>query len=409
MADTPMNEQTTLKAFLVTLFVIAVMALSQAAFAAYVATPTVSGLAQNSAGWSFASPAGSYSMNAANDGFVKPAVVNVGGKAVTMPASMKMAANAGQFAKNAMKLNPLGIAGTLAAGYLLSEGLEWLNNEWLKSTQGYNLDYPFTGPCTINGYMLNAYEGCFDMGLSEGVSTAQSEECIGSGYPDAHYITSYYGNAFNPRHGVCFVGLNTQPNTNQNPATPGDWDALPDPLPAVAPELPYAPYMPEGVPVDAPEYAPSSVPVGQPYTKPDGSTAQPMAKISPAGDGQVTIDTYDQPLTDPQGVPIADPQPQDTPDPQIEQKTDCEKFPASIGCAEFGTPAAQEPLTTLEIPLNPDYSAIGGAGACPASVTVAGITWSYQPFCDFASAIRPLIIGFAWLSFAYIVAGTVRT
>lgn len=33
------------------------------------------------------------------------------------------------------------------------------------------------------------------------------------------------------------------------PATDEDWDALPDPLPAVGAELPYAPYMPSGVAV----------------------------------------------------------------------------------------------------------------------------------------------------------------
>jgi hypothetical protein len=33
---------------------------------------------------------------------------------------------------------------------------------------------------------------------------------------------------------------------------------------------------------------------------------------------------------------------------------------------------------------------------------------SYQPYCDFASKISPLIIAFAWLSAGFVVLGSVK-
>jgi hypothetical protein len=151
-----------------------------------------------------------------------------------------------------------------------------------------------------------------------------------------------------------------------------------------------------------------TVPVGEPYSKPDGSTAQPMAKISPNGD-MVTVDTYDQPLTDPQGNPLPDAAPQDTlepaPDPDI-----CAKNPDSLMCAKLGTIPEAELVPTTELPIDATVTSVGGQGQCPANVSLPhGITWSYEPICNFASAIKPFILGFAWLTFAFIVAGVSRS
>jgi hypothetical protein len=167
--------------------------------------------------------------------------------------------------------------------------------------------------------------------------------------------------------------------------------------------------MPEGVPVGAPDYdfAPYQTPLGEPYTKPDGSTAQPMASVSPNGDS-ITVDTYDQPLTDSNGQPVPNPTPQDTPEPAPDPDI-CQKNPDSLMCAALGTPPAAETVPTTSLPVDATVTPIGGAGTCPASVSLPhGITWSYQPICDFASAIRPFIIGFAWLSFSYIVVGAIK-
>lgn len=383
-----------LLAFLFGWLIAAVFMIPQAR-AAVTVSPVVSGYSA-SAG-RFASSASGFSMTAANDGYIAQAVTNVGGRPVTMPATMRMAANAGQIAKNAMKLNPLAIAGTLAAGWLVEQGLEWIDGNWVRHTQ----------VLTVTNATACAMLGDGQYGINQNGQyvrrVADFNSCYSAPYAG---VVAFCGTADPGQPGVCLWDSgNPAPNTSQ-PATDEDWAALPDPLPAIAPELPYAPYIPEGAPVTAPEYAPQNVPVGDPYTRADGSTAQPMARISPAGNGQVTIDTYDQPLTDPAGNPVTDPQPSDT----TESVDPCESNPGRLGCAEFGTADPVE-VSTTEIPVDPTVTPIGGPGQCPADVvtSVFGITWSYRPVCDFAADIRPLIIGFAWLAFAYIVAGTIRT
>jgi len=384
-----MNENNQLKAFVAFLFIFSVLAVSQT-FAASVVSPVVPGY---SAG-RFAAAAGSYTMTAANDGYIKPSIVNVGGKAITVPASLRMAANAGQFAKNAIRLNPGMLLGTLAAGYLLDQGIEYYQNNWTKTV-------PYSPPGATT---------------CEDAAGGAAPECTGWWAPMVtHWIRApasapgcvFKGNASWAYTAAGFDCGMVAPS--RVPADDTDWAGLPDPLPAIAPELPHAPYMPEGGPVDAPDFnfAPFSTPVGDPYTKPDGSTHQPMATVSPNGD-KVTIDTYDQPVNDPQGNPVPNPTPSDTPEPTPNH---CEQNPETIGCSQYGSAGAAETIPTTSLPATVSVTPVGGSGTCPADVVTSrfGITWSYQPICDFASAVRPFVLGFAWLSFAFVVAGAVRT
>lgn len=394
--------------FFVGVMLAAFLLFPYAAHASVVVTPQISGYSR--AAGMFASPAGSFSMTAANDGFVKPAVLNIGAKAVTIPAALRMASNAGQYAKSAMRLNPWAIAGTLAAAWLLDHGMEYSEGVWLSTvTNPYGgLDYETCTSGQVGGTHTESY-------VRQAILANPQNHYYGcSGWHDCTTANGgVYCQAWGAPGQTGFSGCAAyqctgQPNPQQRPATDDDWDALPDPLPAIAPEVPYAPYLPEGIPVNDPEYEPTVVPLGVPYVKPDGWTVQPKAKLSPAGDGQVRVDTYDEPLFDPAGQPVQNPDPTDTP----EQPPDpCDEHPERAGCVDLGTPEPTEPLETLEIPVSPNVTPVGGAGSCPADVTTSafGITFSYQPFCDFATAIRPLIIGFAWLSFAFIVAGTVRT
>jgi hypothetical protein len=52
------------------------------------------------------------------------------------------------------------------------------------------------------------------------------------------------------------------------------------------------------------------------------------------------------------------------------------------------------------------------SASCPAPVTkqVAGLNleMSWEPFCDFADGIRPVVIAMAWLSAALMVLGIAR-
>lgn len=359
------------------------------AHAAYSAVPAVAGYSASTGTYSAA--AGSFAANASSYG--STGIVNVGAKSITVPASLRMASNAGQIAKSAMRLNPYAIAGTLAAGWLLDQGLEYLNDEWQKSNAPQdNHQYCPWSPTTVP---------CYEMGVY--VNGSGQEQACAASSPGAVAGTVWVG---------YWLTYCSTPNADwgYSPVTPEDWDSLPDPLPLVSPELPYAPYMPNGAPVDSPEYdfAPFSTPLGDPYTKPDNSTAQPMAKVSPNGDS-VTIDTYDQPLTDPSGAPLPDAAPVDTAEPAPEQKTDCDKYPNSLGCIDAGTLPTSEIIPRQTVNLSFAPVSIPGNAQCPApdSVSLAGHSFQidYGPVCYYAEQLNPFVLAIAYLSAAFIIFG----
>lgn len=376
-------EKSQLRAFVLFLFLLVVMSLSTASFAALSLSPVVPGYA----GGMLSSPVGSHTMTAANDGYIKPSIVNVGGKPIMVPATLRMAANAGQYVKNAMRLNPLLLAGTLALPWLIEHGMEWVNGGWQFTSTGYQ--YYYSADPDLRKFATPELAGQF--------------ACTYSGFT--------YDSMSNPQTAVCFANGNWYTRSiyqfvsNQTvPATDSDWDALPDPLPDLAVELPYAPYMPEGIPVDAPNYdfAPMSVPLGEPYTKPDGSSAQPMAKVSPNGD-LVTVDTYDQPLTDSQGQPLTNSMPQDTPEPQPDP---CVQNPDRIGCMQAGSDSFEVLRNTVNFDFTPEASPL--SGVCPAPISVLGQQLSYQPACDAMVMIRPAVLGMASVMAAFILFGAFR-
>jgi hypothetical protein len=397
-----MNEST-YKAFIAFLFVFTIMTVSQLAFAAVALSPTVPGYS----GANFAAPAGSFSMTPANDGYIKPSVVNVAGKSVTVPATLRIASNAGQYAKNAIRLNPWGIIGTLAAGYLLEQGLEWMEDtqEWMRIVPGVGYYRIWGG--TQHGYVAQYWRI-----PEQGQQFCDSTHSYTTTYQlsgDNTVTCLYNGTPVDSNPANWYV-----PDSTMEPMTPGDWDSLPDPLPLLAPELPYAPYVqPDGVPVEEPVYdfAPMSVPVGEPYARPDGSTVQPMASISPNGD-KVTVDTFDQPLTDPQGQPVSNPLPQDTTETQ---PTDCEKFPNSLGCADMATPdseALQSEDFGMDLITPVTSGKLGQSGSCPAPLVASflgqQVEFTFDPLCSYANALKPLVLVMAWLAAGVIFIGGVR-
>lgn len=192
------------------------------------------------------------------------------------------------------------------------------------------------------------------------------------------------------------------------PATQADFEALPPPPATALAEL--APQV--GVPVDDPVYSPADVAIGEPYTRADGSTAQPRAKISPAGNGEVYVDTYKMPLTDSTGAPVANPAPQDTQEPQPPAPTQCDKYPNSLGCANLDSPLSEDLQTQARGPSLITPVSLGGSGSCPAplTATVMGhvVEMSFDPLCQYANALRPLVLALAWLSAGVLFIGGVR-
>lgn len=94
-------------------------------------------------------------------------------------------------------------------------------------------------------------------------------------------------------------------------------------------------------------------------------------------------------------------------------KSECEKSPNSIGCSDLSEGAVPAPgqIATIDVPIALQYTS-WGEGSCPSpqSISLHGISVdiSYQPYCDIASGIRPILIALAFMSAAYIVFGGVK-
>lgn len=360
--------------------------------------------------------------------YSRTGTVVINGKTVPIPGSLKPSSGMGNIIKNALKLNPYKIAGTLAAGWLIDQGLQWMEDtqQWVKSS-------PASGPvegkywrvvyrdnacategtnCTFDG-AKSAYVATFKtFNAANNPSNEYWGPAVATGDPTLFLVDFYYqenGVGSYIKEQVSFYSYGAAPD-EVKPMTDAEWDALADPMPTVGAEAPLAPYLPEGVTiVEPPAYTPQTVTVGAPYTKPDGSTAQPMAKISPAGDGQVTTDTYEQPLTNPDGTPV----PADAPINDIKEepappKDPCIENPGRLGCMEAGTDEFAMPKSTVDFTFTPEASPIG-AGSCPAPINVLGHTISYQPACDAMGMIRALIIAMSSLMAAYILIGAFKS
>lgn len=97
--------------------------------------------------------------------------------------------------------------------------------------------------------------------------------------------------------------------------------------------------------------------------------------------------------------------------PDKESATDCDKFPASAGCAELGT-ATPDVLKQVSKPFTVTAVAFASSSACPAplSFTVRGLSYSvsYQPLCDRLALLKTLFLAIAGVIAAWIVADSFK-
>lgn len=92
-------------------------------------------------------------------------------------------------------------------------------------------------------------------------------------------------------------------------------------------------------------------------------------------------------------------------------KTDCERNPNTLGCAELDTPETPVPKSTANVEFSVDNLGLG-EGTCPAPITFSTSagqhTISYQAACDFTTSIlKPLLLAIAAMMAYFIVAGGV--
>lgn len=420
-----MNEKTQLKAFLLSLFIISAMALSQVVDAALQLMPTIPGYATSAA-------TGGYLKNTAGVGqqlfdtaardYGTSGKANIGGKALTIPARLPISSSAASVVKNALRLNPYVLIGSAALGYLTQNGIDLQNGLWVKAAPNTN----------GNGYLWHngSYSGAACSEPLKACTISEAFEArkirITSTFPGANsfsqispsapclttscslgltYKQTATGSFTNDYTNLVRAGL----ATSKLPATEADFNALPDPIPFLGSELPSAPYLPGGVPVDNPKYSEVPIPMGEPYKAADGSTVQPMARVTnTTTNNVVNVSTYNLTTIDSSGVPVVAPVPETT----DEKQDQCEKYPDTLGCANLDIPVAEDlAKQTVPIALISPVS-VGGVGSCPAPMTASflgqNVEVAFTPLCIFADTLRPLVLAIAWLSAGLIFIGGVR-
>lgn len=88
----------------------------------------------------------------------------------------------------------------------------------------------------------------------------------------------------------------------------------------------------------------------------------------------------------------------------------CKENPDRISCKNLGDAPSEGDISTQDKgPLN-ITPATTSAGSCPANVNMPkGLIFEWQPMCQFATGIKPVVLGIAWISAALIVFGFFRS
>lgn len=383
--------------------------------------------------------------------------VPVPGKVVTMPASYRFAANAPRFAAGLVFILPQVRTAVNIAAWLLAAKLVWdeASKSWKQTQEAqdatgteFNDQYNqwFASPTEA----CKSYAGKKTSQDGDGMYKWEFMSANSTGLCKVNHTrldnnqqtTVQFNMQTRPSTtpGECPVGWTATPAGCLSPALtqPQFEDALsPKPMPERVPfELPY----PSPLPVDPPwinpapgpnpEHRPRFVPTGDPVQNPNyDPNAQPSPENQPWHQPGVRIvpsPTADQPWRvdlQPTNRPVPGPEPQPETDegpgqgnPADKPKTDaglCEQYPDIVACAKMDEVEPEE-VTNEDKPLTiiPESGWGNENAACPAPVTkqVAGLSleMSWQPFCDFATGIRPVVIAMAWLSAALLVLGIAR-
>lgn len=366
---------------------------------------------------------------------VSNVAVNVGGRAVTMPAAMRFAANVGQYVVPVIRANPSAWAITGIATLLAPIVWDAVQDRWeVPGGPGAWVCTNDGHACTQDGALqhLRVHEG-YNPAIFNVVGTSYSEPSPGC----KRWTFTMRRNWENYNWGspaVTWCGQQ-QPGEPRE-ANDEDWALVPPRIPEFWPEnLPEdwpgaVPGVPLPIPVELPAINPSDdpipvrqpwrVPVGDPVPVPDSDPAewrQPVVDVKPSPvqdrPWRVDLQPKDIPVDDADGLtepgPIEGGDPVGVPNEQQQQL--CEVFPDIVACIEPGEAEDSElPEQEIQSTFTPEGGFGAGTASCPApqqlATGLAGtLQVSWQPMCDFVSALRPIVIAIAGLSAALIFLG----
>lgn len=190
---------------------------------------------------------------------------------------------------------------------------------------------------------------------------------------------------------------------------PSPWiNPEPGPNPQTRPR-----FVPSGDPVPNPKYDPNAEPSpqNQPFIQP-GVRIQPSP--TPQEPFRVDIQPVDKPLPTPEPEAEQDEGPGQNPNTKPQENPGlCDQYPDILACGKMDDVSPEEvndEQKTISINPEPGWGAENSACPAPKTATVHGIglEMSWQPFCDFATGIRPVVIAMAWVSAFLLVLGVSR-
>lgn len=394
-----------------------------------------------SAGSGLASGAGgTFSFgNAANSAYLvngtvrTNAALSVGGRAVSVPATMRFSANASRIAAVAIYANPALRTAVTVAGWLLAAKLVWDESKgaWRESRDTSTLQWyanglgPFAEPeaaCKA-GFPPTSSRYVFDSVRHVSSSAAN---CV---WADTALNNRTYENGSvtsdNTGPGECPTGWTQTPAGCLSPAldqpTFTDKVAAQPMPPALPSDVPYP------LPVDFPEIQPLFIPTGNPVNNPSYDPSKPLSpgnqpwnqpgvRVVPApvpgSPWQVDLQPVDRPVATPNPDPNPKPDTNNNPEDKPNDKDPglCDMYPDIVACAKLDEPSSKD-LQNIEKPISitPDAGWGSEDAACPSPrvLNVQGqqIAIPFDLFCTYMQGMRPIIIAMAWLSAAFILIG----
>lgn len=406
----------------------------QVAHAGYAqVTPPAGWAAGGGAGGSFVGTKAANTATFLSGNVTTNASLNVGGRAVTVPATMRFAANAPRIAASAVMLHPGIRTAAAVAGWLGLAGLFWDEASGLWRSNAPDNSYPVS-----DGIEYGYYDG---RNVYWAPTATQACQYAWSG--DSQIVSRYWADGLcradrrNEDSGQIDIRRFSAPLEKRlNNTCPTGWYVTPagcvqtplpktvtteeaveeltkHPMPAEVPK-----YIPDPLPVELPEYQPLFIPTGNPVPNPSYNPnqapsptnqpyVQPGQKVSPApspsAPWQADVVPVYRPTasptgsTDPSTEPSTNPS-NDTPrDDGKEDRDFCDKHPKALACLELDEPEEVDlPKSTFNVTYAIENN--WGNGSCPADVyaTVGGKTlkvYDWVQTCDYVSTyIRPILL-----------------
>lgn len=372
------------------------------------------------------------------------ATLNFGGRAVTVPASMRMAANAPRIAAGFLWTNPtFAVASIALMAWVALSNIQWdtTKQKWVETEPGDELSnglrytmrnhrttiYQFSGLTrsqACGAALVHARAAIPTM-----VVQTTTTQCVfsvpGQSGTNAYNFQSTSANACPAGWYVTPGGLCVQdPTTREIPKPEFEERMAPHPLPDAIPPHDLPVRLPVENPVINPKPGPDGVPTpmreptGNPYRVPNTDPVQyrrPIIQITPSPNApaepwRVDVQPQDLPVPSPDPVPVPQPEPEpdpeEDPDAQPENKESdlCEKYPDILACAkpDLDTPEAEIPREQFTV----TYSAenLFSSGSCPADKTMMvngqNVTvWDWQKTCGYITDyLKPVLLTIATFS-----------